>query len=168
MAVIDLNNIVRPKQNYNPSTQVKDVVTVQNIVYTDLHLDLKTSQNVGLGINAVAASDIQVDTDLEAIKNSIRNIFTTKKGQKLLNPDFGCSLEQYLFSPITQAYARAIGNEIMNGIAKYEPRISITDIIVTPYIDQNQYYIAVYYKILEINKQSILNIIAQLGGQVLI
>jgi phage baseplate assembly protein W len=168
MAVIDLNNLIRPKQGYNPSTQVSDVVTVNNPVYTDLHLDLETSKNIGLGLNAVSTSDINVDNDIEAIKNSIKNIFTTKKGQKILNPDFGYSLEQYLFTPLTQANAKAIGNDILTGITKYEPRINVSNIIVNPVYDQNLYYIAVYYNILEINKQNIINIIAQLGGQVLI
>jgi phage baseplate assembly protein W len=168
MAVIDLNNLIRPKQSYNPSTQVSDVVTVNNPVYTDLHLDLETSKNIGLGIKSVSTSDILVDNDIEAIKNSIRNIFTTKKGQKILNPDFGYSLEQYLFTPLTQANAKAIGNDILTGITKYEPRINVSNIIVNPVYDQNLYYIAVYYNILEINKQNIINIIAQLGGQVLI
>jgi phage baseplate assembly protein W len=168
MAVIDLNNLVRPTQQNKSNTQASQVVTVKSSIYTDLHLDLIESKNIGLGINVVGTSDILVDTDIKAIENSIKNIFTTRKGQKILNPDFGCSLDQYLFTQISNANAKAIGNDILNGFAKYEPRVNVTNVVVTPYADQNQYYIAVYYTILEINKQSVINIIAKLGGQVLI
>jgi phage baseplate assembly protein W len=168
MAVIDLNNLVRPKQNYSSTTSVSQVVTVSKPVYKDLHLDLIESKNIGLGLNAVNTSDILVDTDIQAIQNSIKNIFTTKKGQKILNPDFGSALEQYLFTPISNANARAIGSDILSNISQYESRIKVENINVTPMFDQNQYYIAVYYTILEINKQNTINMIAQLGGQVLI
>jgi phage baseplate assembly protein W len=168
MAVIDLNNLIRPKQKNNPVTQVSQVVLVEDPIYTDLHLDLEQAKNIGLGTNAVQTSDIIVDNDIKAIENSLRNIFTTKKGQKILNPDFGYSLEQYLFTAISDANGRSIGNEILNGITKYEPRVNVSNVLVTPYIDENLYYIAVYYTILEIKKQNIINIIAKLGGQVLI
>ena len=39
--------------------------------------------------------DLKIDYDEKAIYNSIRNIFNTKKGQKILNPTFGLDLEQY-------------------------------------------------------------------------
>jgi phage baseplate assembly protein W len=168
MAVIDLNNLIRPKQQNNPSVQASTVINVTNSVYTDLHLDLEISKSIGLGINVVQTNDIIVDHDIKAIENSIRNIFTTKKGQKILNPNFGCSLEQYLFTQITDANARAMGNDILNGITQYEPRISVSNINITPQPDQNLYYVQIYYTILEINRQSTINIIAQLGGQVLI
>ena len=125
-------------------------------------------KNVGLGLNTVNTSDILVDNDIEAIKNSLRNIFTTKKGQKILAPSFGVSLEQYLFSPITNANAKAMATDIMNGVNQYEPRVKISNIIVNPLYDQNQYHISLYYTLLQINRQSSINIIAELGGQVLI
>ena len=168
MAVLDLNNLIRPKQQYNSANQLNSVIVNPLPVYKDLHLDFELQKNVGLGLSPRNSTDIVVDTDTEAIKNSLRNIFTTKKGQKILNPDFGVALEQYLFTPITETNAKVIGTEISNGISKYEPRVSVSNIMVSPLYDQNQYYIAVYYNLLQINKQSVLNIIAELGGQVLI
>jgi uncharacterized protein len=168
MAVIDLNNLIRPKQQYNPSTQVSNVVTNNIPVYTDLHLDLDLEKTVGLGLYSRPTNDILVDNDITAIKNSLRNIFTTKKGQKILNPDFGLSLEQYLFQPITNANAKALGTDISTGISRYEPRITVSNIVVNPMFDLEQYYVSVYYTLLEINQQNVLNIIAKLGGQVLI
>ena len=107
-----------------------------------------------------------VDNDLEAIKNSVRNIFSTRKGQKLLTPEFGSSLEQYLFEPITEIYARAIGDDILTSLEKYEPRIEVLKVFVLPNPDQNQYNISVAYKFLEFKKESVLNILAQFGGQI--
>lgn len=166
MALIDLNNIVRPKKTKNPSTQISKVVLNPDPVYIDLHLDLTGAKNIGDGLNPVNSGDILVDYDVEAIKNSLRNIFTTKKGQKILNPDFGTALEQFLFTQITNANARAIGNVILRDVTLYEPRIKVSNVIVNPSIDRQIYEIAIYYTLLDINKQNIINMIAKVGGQV--
>ena len=168
MASIDLNNIIRPKQVYSPKTEIKKTVNVIKHVYTDLHLDVVQAKSIGLGDNPVNSSDIVVDNDIVAIKNSIKNIFSTRKGQKLLSPDFGSNLEQYLFTPITNVNAQAVGDDILKTINKYEPRIQVTNVLVDPQADKNQYYVSVSYTFLEIQKNATLNIIAQLGGQVLI
>jgi phage baseplate assembly protein W len=166
MAVIDLNNLVRPKQRNNPNSLVSSVIVKPDPVYVDLHLDLKGADNIGLGTNAVRSGDILVDYDLDAVKNSLRNIFTTKKGQKILNPTFGSALEQYLFTQITDANAKAIGTEILNDIQKHEPRIKISNILVNPRFEENLYYISIYYSLIDIKKENIIDIIAKLGGQI--
>ncbi len=168
MATIDLNNLVRPKELNSlvnlPSKKVEEVLSV----YTDLHLDLKLNRSIGLGTDTVEANDIIVDNDIEAIKNSIRNIFTTRKGQKILNPEFGSSLEQYLFQPVNEIYGRAIGQEIYDTIQVYEPRIEVTKVKIDPFPDENTYKISVAYKFLEIKKNSILLMFAKQGGEILI
>jgi phage baseplate assembly protein W len=166
VATIDLNNLVRPKQVNNPYTKPSERVEVVQSVYTDLHFDLTLAKSIGVGTSPSDTNDILVDNDVDAIKNSIRNIFTVRKGQKLLNPEFGSSLEQYLFEPITEIYARAIGDDILSSIEKYEPRIEVLKVLVLPNPDENQYNIGVSYKFLEFKKENVLNIIAQLGGQI--
>jgi phage baseplate assembly protein W len=192
MATIDLNNLIRPKKVNNNTTistlQVKEVVPI----YVDLHLDLTLEQNIGLGDNSVQTRDILVDTDIKAIKNSIRNIFRTKKGQKLLSPDFGCSLEQFLFEKVSEFGANIIGNAINDAIVQYEPRVEVIKIFVetqpyrtkdlknngknlTAYTNNKSnmelgpgYAVTVIYKFKEIQKQDTLSIFAEMGGQILI
>lgn len=168
MATIDLNNLVRPKQVNSPKTQPSNVVKVDDPVYTDLHLDLKLNKSIGLGVSTVESNDIVVDYDIKAVQNSIRNIFTTRKGQKILSPNFGSSLEQYLFEPVTPIYGRAIGQEILESIQQFEPRIEVTNVKVDPYPDENTYRIAVAYKFLDIKKESMLLMFAKQGGEILI
>jgi hypothetical protein len=100
MATIDLNNLIRPKKVNTPTTDIKKRVQSIAPIYVDLHLDMDLEKSIGLGDRVVGSKDILADTDIEAVKNSMRNIFSTKKGEKVLNPEFGCSLEKYLFSPV--------------------------------------------------------------------
>jgi phage baseplate assembly protein W len=167
MAKIDLNNLVRPKQinssDTNPSKQVVDVKSV----YTDIHLDLAMGKTIGHGGNDAPSNDILVDTDILAIRNSIKNIFTTKKGEKILAPEFGSALEQFLFEPVDNVYGRIIGETIFDNIKTYEPRVEITNINVITKPDENLYQITIQYKFLEIKKQSSINILALQGGELL-
>jgi phage baseplate assembly protein W len=168
MAKIDLNNLVRPKQVNSPDTKVYEEVVDTDSVYTDLHLDLQLLKNIGLGKNTTDSKDIRVDNDILAVKNSVRNILTTKKGEKILAPEFGSSLEQYLFEPVSEVYARMIGQEILNDIENFEPRIRVQKIKVVPQPDENQYQILVVYSFLDITKENVLNILALRGGEILI
>ena len=168
MATIDLNNLVRPKQQNYTQTKLSDVIESNLPIYTDLQLDLKLNKSVGLGNSTVNSNDIAVDYDINAIKNSIRNIFTTRKGQKILTPNFGSSLEQYLFEPVNEFYGRAIGQEILDSITTFEPRVEVTKVKVEPYPDENAYRISVAYRFLEIKKENILLMFAKQGGEILI
>lgn len=168
MALIDLNNFVKPKQTNFKVQDYTQRVKQEESVYTDLHLDLNINRSIGIGTNPVNSTDLVIDTDINAIKNSIRNILTTRKGQKILNPVFGCSLDQYLFLPLNDVYARAIGDEILSVIQTYEPRIEVLKIIVTPNINELQYEIKMFYRFLEIKKESVLDILAKKNGEIII
>jgi len=180
MATIDLNNLFLPKKVNSNQTVVSNQVQGKAPVYVDLHLDLDIEKNIGLGNNPKNSSDILVDTDINAVKNSIRNIFTTRKGQKLLDPNFGASLEQYLFEPVSQSRAQIIGNDINYAIINYEPRIEVIKVYVQTNpsslnfnftTDQQLgagYGIILVYQFKDIPQQNILKIMAQIGGQIII
>jgi len=168
MAKIDLNNLARPKQINSPDTKINEEVIDKSYIYRDLHLDLKMSENIGSGINNIESGDILVDDDVLAIKNSMRNIFMTNKGEKLLNPEFGCSFLQYLFEPVSEVVAGIMGRDILDTISNLEDRIIIDNINIEPIPDDNLYNIQITYSFIEIKKQNILNIIALRGGEVLI
>jgi len=190
MATIDLNNLIQPKKVNSPTTFQNQQVQSVKPVYVDLHLDLTIQENIGTGFKSFESKDIKVDTDIQAIKNSIRNIFTTKKGEKILDPNFGCSLEKFLFEAVSQVDAKVIGDTIYEAITQYEPRVEIVKIYVDTqpyktkdlnvrgnklfYIVSNEnfeigpgYAVTVIYKFKDIPKQDTLLLFAQMGGQVL-
>ena len=85
--------------------------------------------------------------DLNSIRNGIQNIFEWNKGERILNPEFGLNLRQYLGEPINENTAKAIGSEIDAGLEEWEPRIIVKDIRIEPLEDQNQYNVSVLYSV---------------------
>ena len=152
MATIYIDNIIKPREVNSPTNYPAKETKPNQFVYTDLHLDLTVDKNVGNGLNPVNSNDIVADYDSNAIKNSLYNIFTTKKGQKILNPNFGGSLDQFLFEGITDVKAKLLGNSILNSVGQFEPRVEVQSVQVMPMPDENQYYVIFVYKVLNIGK----------------
>lgn len=156
MATVRLDNLIKPRIKNFKDSNLKTEYTQKPALYTDLSLDMKVSKSIGSGLNVVESNDILVSNDDDAIKNSLYNIFTTKKGQKILNPEFGASLDQYLFDEVNNFVGQSLGQNIYNTIRSYEPRINIISVDVYPFPDLNQYNVKIYYS--KINGQGMINL----------
>jgi len=122
--------------------QNTDVSRKNTAVYTDLHLDLTLDITYSNELyKDKQITDIQVDNNEGAIINSIRSIITTSPGEKILNPTFGCNFGDLLFLPVTEYRARLVGETLLSSIIKFEPRVIIKNINVTPVFDESQYII---------------------------
>lgn len=167
MATIRLDNLTKPRQiNLDRKEYDKSIYPDEKATYTDLHLDLKLKTIIN-GDILVNAGDIEIDEDVNAIRNSIKNIFTTKKGQKIYDPLFGSSLDQHLFEKVDDFYAKLIGKQILNNIETYEPRIEILKIFVLPIPDQNEYNITIYYTFLKLKKEQTLKLKILNNGEII-
>jgi hypothetical protein len=134
---------------------VKNKDAYRKYTYADLHLDLQLSSRVpdkptGASKNA---QDLKLSYDVLAIYNSIKNIFNTKKGQKILTPNFGLDLEQYLFDNITKDNAKQIGKTILEELPFYEPRITVENVSVIARPDANEYKINISIIIPSLNNR---------------
>jgi phage baseplate assembly protein W len=142
--------------------QLKD--RIGPYLYTDLHLDLELSDNINNFLyQENEIKDIKLDYDLNAIRNSLHNLFTTTPGEKILNPDYGLDLRQYLFQPATIEVAENIRDEIYRQVRVYESRVKVNDVAITILEDVNEFDISIYYSIptLNISKESMFG---TLGG----
>ena len=54
--------------------------------------------------------------NVNAIKQSIKNILSTRKGTRIFNAEFGSDIHKYLFE---------IMNEIVIAVGRWEPRVTI-------------------------------------------
>ncbi len=72
-----------------------------------------------------------------AIIQSLKNLLSTGRYERLFQPDIYSDLKQQLFQPLDNITASAIGNEVENVIRKFEPRVDLTQVNVTPDYDNN-------------------------------
>jgi phage baseplate assembly protein W len=71
-------------------------------------------------------------TDFELIKQDLINHFYIRKGEKLMNPEFGTIIWNVIHEPFTEELKSIISADVKT-IATYDPRISIDNIIVREY-----------------------------------
>lgn len=145
MASIKLNSLIQ-----------KPIKSNAGFTYNDLHLDFTpiyysppfgafTQHNELLHPREIV--DVVADYDLGAIANSLKNLFITIPGQKILNPLFGLNLMQYVFEACNEEMAGVIGNEIVSGITTFEPRVSLTNVNVIAQPDDGQYNITISFTV---------------------
>jgi phage baseplate assembly protein W len=121
-------------------------------IYTDLKLDLKLNYAYDPRLESKdVIKDIESSYDIAAIKNSLFNIFTTIPGQKILNPVFGLNLYQFLFTGISDENASEMGEVILRGIQKYEPRVEVSKIYVFPDPENHTYEIGLRLNVPTLN-----------------
>ena len=76
-------------------------------------------------------------------------------GQKLLNPDYGLNISQFLFIPASETMARMIGNRILEGVEHYEPRVTVDNVNVIVDEDTAEYTIDLTLKIPKLSNTSV-------------
>ena len=73
-------------------------------------------------------------SDFDLVKQDLYNHFQIRRGEKLMNPEFGTIIWDSIMEPFTQALKDAIGDDVKR-IAAYDPRVSVKNIIITEYTD---------------------------------
>jgi len=81
----------------------------------------------------------QVDTDAsmqfseyeQDVQQSIRIILGTNPGERVMRPDFGAGLNQFVFEPVNTATMNAVSTQVQESLINWEPRINVIDVNVT-------------------------------------
>jgi len=69
-------------------------------------------------------------TDFQLAKQDMINHFEIRKGEKLMNPQFGSIIWDMLFEPLTEDTKQIITNDITR-IVSYDPRLAVQQVAVT-------------------------------------
>ena len=71
-------------------------------------------------------------TDFELVKRDITNHFNIRKGEKLMNPDFGTVIWDSIFEPLDENTKSTIIADVKK-IVSYDPRVAAQNVIITEY-----------------------------------
>ena len=94
--------------------------------------------------------DIPVLKNDAAIRQSMKNIILTLRGEKMFRPYFGSSANISLFENFDAVTNDIVSTAIREAIAAYEPRVEITEVFITQDISNNSIEIDVEFKIVGI------------------
>ncbi len=77
-------------------------------------------------------AEVETTSGVEDIQKSLQIIFSTTLGERIMNPTFGCSLEEMVFEPMNTSRVTYIENLIRTAILYHEARIDADTIQVEP------------------------------------
>lgn len=87
---------------------------------------LGTGWSFPVGVNSdgeIALSEEEAD-----IEESIRIILGTAKGERVMQPDFGCGIHEYVFSVINTTTLELVRTSVREALIRWEPRIEVSDV----------------------------------------
>ncbi|MFJ9407347.1 GPW/gp25 family protein [Streptomyces sp. NPDC101393] len=70
------------------------------------------------------------------IEESIRLVLATAPGERPMRPEFGCAVHDMVFAPVNEATAGRIRYEVRSSLDRWEPRIEVQDVEVSPAPDE--------------------------------
>ena len=108
-------------------------------------------------IKAKLPTDFSPTVNTNAVKQSLNNIFTWRKGQRILNPAFGNIIYEYLYEPINGLTTKNLRAGILQMLS-VEPRINVISMDINPVPDENSIYVAIQYLIPALNVIDTFNI----------
>ena len=130
--------------DYNVSGQRASIVS-RGRQYSDLDLSLVPHPN---------KKDIIPLIDVDAVRNSVKNLVLTDRYERLFNPDISSGLKRLLFENGDSHTTYLIRTYIIEVLTNYEPRISGLNVIVQDDDVNNGYYITIAFNVISVNIQS--------------
>lgn len=102
--------------------------------------------------------DLAVKEDINAVKQSVRNLLLTNRGERLMQPNIGSKMRSLLFENFSPQTAELVKQYTRETIENYEPRASLIDVTVSPDPDNNNLNVTVLFAIINIDEPQRLNL----------
>ena len=99
--------------------------------------------------------EVEMASNEEDIKQSIRIILGTMPGERVMSPEFGCSMHKYIFESRDPTHMTMLKDAVYDALLYHEPRIKIERITIEEDEDQEGLIkIHVDYKVIITNSRS--------------
>ena len=85
--------------------------------------------------SSCTGGDIVLVEGAQDIQESLHILLSTRPGERLLQPDYGCNLDQMLFEPLTISLLSLMQDVVKTAIFRHEPRIFV-DVVRIEAADQ--------------------------------
>ena len=130
--------------DYNPVNGTISVVS-RKALYADLNT---------LFFAHPVLKDIKPVTDIDAVKNAVKNLVLSSRYDRPFHPELGCRITEMLFENATPFTAMSIRQEIEQVLAEHEPRINQVNVEILDDSDRNAYMVNISFNVIYDNRQA--------------
>lgn len=80
---------------------------------------------------AAAGADVALAAHEEDVRQAVRIILETARGERVMRPDFGAGLDEFLFEPLNNTTMALVRHRVEEALITWEPRIRVRAVEVT-------------------------------------
>jgi len=121
-------------------------------LFSDLRKDLVISP---------ISEDLALLKNENAVKESMKNLILTDRGERLMQPFVGGGIRELLFENLTPGLIKTIENRVKDTILLYEPRCELIDISVSANLDETEIGVNISFYVVNVQQPSSLNVILE-------
>ena len=92
--------------------------------------------------------DLALKTDVDAVKQSIKNLVLTNKMERPFQPGIGCDVRKMLFENFTSATVAMTKEMIVEVLEAHEPRCNLLNVKATVDEDNNALYLTIVFSVI--------------------
>tara|TARA_R100000458_G_C8240251_1_gene219528 strand:+ start:798 stop:1208 length:411 start_codon:yes stop_codon:yes gene_type:complete len=100
-----------------------------------------------------AGGYVAQNENLRSLRDCVTQLILTGRGSRVMRPDYGTDLRASVFEQLNDDIVQKLRTQILNAIAKYEPRVIVEGVTVVPDYENNQINIKLAVK----SKDDLLN-----------
>jgi len=73
---------------------------------------------------------VTMTSDEEDIQLSLQILLSTRRGERVMEPTYGCNLDEMVFEPVNNTFKTYIAEMIRTAILYFEARIDLKSVVV--------------------------------------
>ena len=105
-------------------------------LYKDIALSFEKNSNT---------KDVIIKKDIEAVKQSVRNLILTNHYERPFHPEIGSNVTSILFEPMNPITANSLTRIIEEVIVNFEPRARLVSVDARPNLARNAYEVTISF-----------------------
>ena len=110
--------------------------------YVDLDLSFKVNP---------FTRDLYLKTDEDAVKTALKHLLRTRNFERPFHPEIGTQIQSLMFENFTSAVKIAMERTIRESIEKFEPRVSLIELVVDEAEDSNELVVNIIFALKNTN-----------------
>ena len=124
----------------------------QRVVYSDFFTDLDKHP---------IRSTVLRKTNVDAVKQSLRNLMLTDRGERLFQPNLGGNIRAMLFENITAQTFLTMQEHIRDVIEAHEPRADVIDVFIAQTSQEHEVQVTIVFRVVNVQEPVTLELLLE-------
>lgn len=121
--------------------------------------DVDQNNPIGIGFPLSVGTQKQNYYTTSQVHDNLRNLILTMKGERPMNPSFGCDIYYLLFEQLSDDLIQeAAYDAIKEAITRWMPAVQLRHVEVETQVDRNLAIVRVYYSVNGWSADNVLNL----------